>query len=710
MSVIASQLIGRVSIEGAERARSEYSQIGKSADSAKTSMSEMRSGSHDLSDSLGGRLVGGLHSAVGGLIDFGKNVGMAVFGYEQLARTAVDTAASLLKPAAAAEMVQTSLTTMLGSTKAAKDEMQQLDQFASQTPFETMAIDQAALKMQAVGISTQNVIPDLKALGDGLAALGKTSGADLDMVVSSFDKIQTSGHLTGDVMMSLSDMGINAWGILEKQTGKTHDELDKMISGGLYPAADAMRDLTQGIEANPLYKGQMATQANTMTGLISTLKSNWDQMLASFGSPILKALEPIISNIGASLASPGFKDFASGIGQGIVDIFSKLGPTLSSLSPSMTGAGNSFKEFAQPVREIASLLQGQFVDAFKFANQQVTQIATWVQKSGIIKDMGQELRNLAHITLDLAEILIRARGVVQDIEEHAFAKFAPIIEKILPPLIKLQVAIDAGIAGALQYVRPYIDQALKAFEKFADGVIDRVTPIIDKYMPYIIQGTQDVEKVWVAVWPYLQTILEGTFQSIVGIVQIAWSLVSGIINIGLDLLSGNWKQAWADMKDMLGGIWAGIQNLIGGQLQIVRGLLSGVEGFVDGLLVQPFRNAASAIGSAIGWIQGLISNLTGSISNVSGTLHNLGIPGFASGTDYAPGGVAVVGERGPELMYLPRGARVVPAAQTQQMLSGSTSSGGAGQPIILVMNGREFARGYMPYHVEAIRHSTGVRF
>jgi hypothetical protein len=35
------------------------------------------------------------------------------------------------------------------------------------------------------------------------------------------------------------------------------------------------------------------------------------------------------------------------------------------------------------------------------------------------------------------------------------------------------------------------------------------------------------------------------------------------------------------------------------------------------------------------------------------------IPGFADGTDSAPGGLAWVGERGPELVNLPRGAQVI---------------------------------------------------
>lgn len=47
---------------------------------------------------------------------------------------------------------------------------------------------------------------------------------------------------------------------------------------------------------------------------------------------------------------------------------------------------------------------------------------------------------------------------------------------------------------------------------------------------------------------------------------------------------------------------------------------------------------------------GLFGNILGAI----------GIPGFANGTNFAPGGLAWVGERGPELMHVPRGARVTP--------------------------------------------------
>lgn len=55
------------------------------------------------------------------------------------------------------------------------------------------------------------------------------------------------------------------------------------------------------------------------------------------------------------------------------------------------------------------------------------------------------------------------------------------------------------------------------------------------------------------------------------------------------------------------------------------------------------------------------------------------MPKFAGGTSFAPGGMSLVGENGPELVNLPRGSQVSTASQTQQMLGankGVTINGG----------------------------------
>jgi hypothetical protein len=58
---------------------------------------------------------------------------------------------------------------------------------------------------------------------------------------------------------------------------------------------------------------------------------------------------------------------------------------------------------------------------------------------------------------------------------------------------------------------------------------------------------------------------------------------------------------------------------------------------------------------------------------------SFGLPGFATGTDFAPGGLALVGERGPEVVSLPRGSQVIPHGLGLGGLAGQ----GGGAPVYI---------------------------
>ena len=114
-------------------------------------------------------------------------------------------------------------------------------------------------------------------------------------------------------------------------------------------------------------------------------------------------------------------------------------------------------------------------------------------------------------------------------------------------------------------------------------------------------------------------------------------------------------------------------------------------------LAQGIRNAAGNVTSALKSIPGL-GGVVGGIQSV--------IPHFAAGGVMGTGGMALVGEQGPELVYLPSGARVSPNA------GGAGSAGvGGGQPIVvnLMVDGRKLAAAIVPHQGAAVRALTGQR-
>nr|DAG80681.1 MAG TPA: tail tape measure [Caudoviricetes sp.] len=70
------------------------------------------------------------------------------------------------------------------------------------------------------------------------------------------------------------------------------------------------------------------------------------------------------------------------------------------------------------------------------------------------------------------------------------------------------------------------------------------------------------------------------------------------------------------------------------------------------------NRAMSSVGNAVGSVQGNVQKAQKTI------------PRYASGTDFHPGGWALVGENGPEAVMLPRGTRVYTAQETARMGGG----------------------------------------
>lgn len=603
-----------------------------------------------------------------------NGIGMTIMNLQMMGQVAGQTASALLGPAETAETTKTAFDNLLGSSQAAADELGKLNSFAAKTQFPTQTIDDAASSMIAFKIPTETIIPDLTAVGDALSGVGKGTPAELQSVVDILGKMSIAGKLTQGDITELGKHGIDATSAIADGLGISTTALQDMVKKGTLPASDAIAALTKGIEDNPLYNGGMAKQSGTMSGLLSTLQSNWNQVLAAFGSPIIAGLDPLLANIGNDLASPGFHDFAGNVGQGIVDAFSGIGhaaqyvdgilqtvhiqdfkeawqsftailgdieqhlfgagsafkelgtdadpiagiignlaqgglnilsnllwgidsalmdvdKAFSGVASPVTQAGDSLKQFIGPAENIANMLEGQFSDAFHFATTEVQQIATWAEKSGILQDLGQDFMNVGHVVLDLGQIFVNARGQIQSFIENTFEKFGPILGQIIPPVMQFATTIGTDATEAFTKITPDIMAAENAIGQFADGVINRVEPIVEHWLPYLEEEAKDLKQGWDEVFPYLKEIVVTTFDDIKDVVETVWPIVSGIINVGLDLLDNNWGQAWQDMESSIKGSLQGIEDSLKPALEGMT-QIPGPAGDMANSVLQAFGDAS----------------------------------------------------------------------------------------------------------------------
>lgn len=157
---------------------------------------------------------------------------------------------------------------------------------------------------------------------------------------------------------------------------------------------------------------------------------------------------------------------------------------------------------------------------------------------------------------------------------------------------------------------------------------------------------------------------------------------SGMIS-QLTEVQAMWESIGETIENSLGVIAVNAIESVGGVLadlvttgkanfgELVKSVLVGIGKMIQGLLLQAIASQIAA-GSKAG-LPGLILAAVGTAA-VTALFAKLKVPAYAKGTNYASGGLSLVGEKGAELVNLPRGSQVIPNKQTQQLLSGGNTS------------------------------------
>jgi hypothetical protein len=184
-------------------------------------------------------------------------------------------------------------------------------------------------------------------------------------------------------------------------------------------------------------------------------------------------------------------------------------------------------------------------------------------------------------------------------------------------------------------------------------------------------------------WALLFTILTGPVGlAVVAIVKNFDKVIAAVKVVGKAAI-GLWNNAFQPaLQFIVKGI--GVLVDIWGHMLSALGHVPGFGWAKEaGAALQSAADKAYALANNINKIP---SHKTSTI--VVNTIHNVvhttggHVPAFAKGTSSAPGGMALVGESGPELVSLPRGSRVDTASRTRSLLAG----GGGGGGVTVVVN------------------------
>ncbi len=165
-----------------------------------------------------------------------------------------------------------------------------------------------------------------------------------------------------------------------------------------------------------------------------------------------------------------------------------------------------------------------------------------------------------------------------------------------------------------------------------------------------------------------QAVLKGS-QAIINNMQLATDSMMKVLedfnNRAADIINNGITSTFDGLGEAIGNSLAGAGNILQNVTQTLFSVLGdivmqlGKLAIATAVGIKGIKTALATLNPVVALTAGVALVALGKAIKTSIT-SLADVPGYASGTNFAPGGVALVGERGPELVNLPRGSQVIP--------------------------------------------------
>jgi tape measure domain-containing protein len=517
----------------------------------------------------------------------------------------------------------------LGGVSNAKQELQTLFTLAAHGPFDFAGVTTAAKQFLAFGFGVKEVNTDLKTISDTAAAFGGSTDV-INRIVLALGQMQAKGRVMGQELLQLQEVGIPALQILQQQLHLSDAQIANIGTTGIKASA-AIPALIKGLQQR--YGGLAEAQSKSLLGQISTLRDYTAQTLGTVMMPLFQTLKNDILPTAVVIATAIQKGFGEG---GLMGSLKEI---------ERSNAPGWFKILYFDIVQLSRFIQGPLVEGLKPVAMDLLLIAGAIlYVLGPVLQFINYLDHFHHIIGVLITAWLTYRTTVM-----AIAAWNAILEW---SFVKLAISMAAGgIKGAAGAAKLLWDRLL--YGAVLEGEVMAETEALT-----VAYGEQAVatEALTVAT-AELDVALDA---NPIGLIILA---VAALILLMIALATN-----FHGFRDWVVNNWPLVATAI-----LAPFLL------IPMLVVTYFDTVKHYVEAFIGWAADKLDWLKNKITGLPGYGLLAGAAGFASsavgfasahladGGSVVSGGLSWVGERGPELMWLPPAASVVPLDHTGRL-------------------------------------------
>lgn len=379
-------------------------------------------------------------------------------------------------------------------------------EFAKKSPFQLPDVAATTKTLLAFGMNVDQAVGNLELLGN----ISITTGVPIQALGGIFGRVSAQGRLMGGDIQQLTENGVAILPQLQKQLGKTSEEVRKMAENGQIDFAtfkQAMGDLVDPTILEQM-QNTLSRQMDRLGGSVRILSNAFVGVgvdatngfrVASDG--ITQATTNLVKNLADQLRSPQITTAFDAIGKSLV-------PVINSVSALLQPLMGTIIAIATPIATLLSGLGGGLVslltaampgiNAFFGALNQgfvvlgpiLNQVGTVLGKgiSDVLTALAPAIAPLAQTLAIIMPVLAQVISLVAVFAAQLVGALAPILPVIASALVSIVTPLINGLQPILPLIVTFISQLAQAFIV----VLSAIMPIIPPLMQIVVMILQQI--------------------------------------------------------------------------------------------------------------------------------------------------------------------------------------------------------------------------
>jgi len=567
--------------------------------------------------------------------------------------------------------------------------------------------DKVSTGLKNTSEALKTTATEAKKTGDALKSNLNAGAAQAGQSITNLSRIAQDAPFGFIGIANNINPLVESFGRLKAETGSTGGALKALVSGLSGPAGLGLafgvvtaaftfaqiglqawsRTSKEAADASDQYGGSLVRLSNDIKNVgsdLKDLKTELDFIKATkdlefkinFGGAVASAKSAALNvRILAEETAQANLD----VGQSI-QLYNQATAALDKFADTQQGSFDSTNEFRNAIRSFGDISNVTSDQLAGFTDEQKRYVQVAVDAAKKVNEQKKIYKDYQN-QLALSKLQVQALEAEERRKNATNSKSVKKVETLADAYRKFLQEIEGNVKIAIAFNEPATKANIQSYTSFIETAIRKFNANRSFTLPLILDlnalkrslepaNVKDLvkslqEKINLTPIAIPFDIPQGSIDNIktqaVDLTEALGSAVqSAIVAIGVGLGEA---LATALTGGDLVSVFQALFSQLGGIISILgeKVIAIGVAGILaQKAIAQALANPYLALAAGVALVA-LGSLIKSSLSSQQR---------FAVGTRNAPGGMALVGERGPEMISLPRGSQVLPAAQTANMIGG----------------------------------------